>query len=73
MVYEIQLNDGQRYKRHQNQLRPRYSSNKKTNELDSLPDDLLNTKTQPSTVNNSHSSPRYPRRNHNPPVRYSPS
>ena len=73
MIYEIQLNDGQRYKRHQNQLRPRYLSKKKTIEIDSLPDDLLNIKAKPSAVNNSHSSPRYPRRKHNPPVRYSPS
>ncbi|CAF4689275.1 unnamed protein product, partial [Rotaria sp. Silwood2] len=36
MVYEIQLTDGQRYKRHQNQLRPRYSSKKKSIEIDSL-------------------------------------
>ncbi|CAM2729864.1 unnamed protein product, partial [Rotaria socialis] len=61
MIYEIQLTDGQHCKRHQNQLRPRYLSQKKSIEIESLPDDLLNTKTEPSTITNSHPSPRYPR------------
>ncbi|CAF2048445.1 unnamed protein product [Rotaria magnacalcarata] len=73
MIYESQLTDGQRYKRHQNQLRPRYLSQKKSIEIDSLPDDLLNKKAKPSTINNSHSSPQYPQRNRKPPARYSPS
>ncbi|CAF3289294.1 unnamed protein product [Rotaria socialis] len=47
MIYEIQLTDGQHCKRHQNQLRPRYLSQKKSIEIESLPDDLLNTKTEP--------------------------
>ncbi|CAF1541629.1 unnamed protein product [Rotaria sp. Silwood1] len=74
MIYEIQLRDGQRYKRHQNQLRPRYSSNTQSSEIGSLPDDLLNTKSQSKTTTFSHSSsPRYrPRRNRKPPDRYTP-
>jgi len=73
MIYEIQLSDGQCYKRHQNQLRPRYSSNTQSSEIDSLPDDLLNIKSQSKTVESSYStSPRYPHRNCKPPDRYTP-
>ncbi|CAF0768679.1 unnamed protein product [Rotaria sp. Silwood1] len=59
MIYKIQLRDGQRYKRHQNQLRPRYSSNTQSSEIGSLPDILLNTKSQSKISEFSHpSSPR---------------
>ena len=61
-------------KRHQNQLRPRYSSNSQSFEIDNLPDDLLNIKTKSKTIQSSHSSSlRYPHRNRKPPDRYSPS
>ncbi|CAF1490701.1 unnamed protein product [Rotaria sordida] len=75
MIYEIQLSDGQRCKRHQNQLRPRYSSNAQSSEIGSLPDDLLNTESQSKTPSFSHaSSPKHrPRRNRKPPNRFSPS
>jgi transposase InsO family protein len=73
MIYEIKLSNGQHYKRHQNQLRLRYSSNNKSSEIDSLPDDLLNIESQSKTVESSHSSsPRYPRRTHKAPDRYTP-
>ncbi|CAF1390663.1 unnamed protein product [Rotaria sp. Silwood1] len=74
MIYEIQLPDGQCCKRHQNQLRPRSSSNAQSSEIGSLPDDLLNTKSQSKTPDFSHSSsPKYrPRRNRKPPDRYLP-
>jgi hypothetical protein len=72
IVYEIQLSNGQRHKRHQNQLRPRYPSNTELTEMDSLPDDLLNTKSQFTTIQSSSSSPRYPHRNRKPPDRYTP-
>ncbi len=72
MVYEIQLKDGQCYKRHQNQIRPRYISNDESCELESLPDDLLNTQKKSNNVNNSNPSPRYPRRHRKPPIRFSP-
>ena len=73
MLYEIQLPDGQRYKRHQNQMRPRFSSTTQSSEMDSLPDDLLNLKSQSKSSEPSQpTSPRYPRRNRQPPVRYTP-
>ncbi|CAF3389388.1 unnamed protein product [Rotaria sp. Silwood1] len=59
MIYKIQLRDGQRYKHHQNQLRPCYSSNTQSSEIGSLPDILLNTKSQSKISEFSHpSSPR---------------
>ncbi|CAF1553104.1 unnamed protein product [Adineta steineri] len=80
MNYEIQLNDGQRCKRHQNQLRLRYSSTDQSSDVDSLPDDLLDnmlqsksTQSSISTQPSKSTSPRYPRRIRRPPERFSPS
>ncbi|CAF3147924.1 unnamed protein product, partial [Rotaria sp. Silwood2] len=69
----IQLPDAQDYKRHENQLRPRCPSDRQSSETDSLPDDLLNIKSQSKTANFSHfTSPRYLRGNRKPPDRYTP-
>jgi transposase InsO family protein len=74
MVYEITSSDGQHHKRHQNQLRPHYSTDNHSFVVDSLPDDLLNTQSQSTTLPSSPvSSPRYPRRIRKPPDRYTPS
>jgi hypothetical protein len=74
MIYEVKLSNGKYCKRHQNQIRPRYPPIAQSFELDSLPDDLLNIKSQSKTVESLYSSsPRYPRRNRKPPDRYTPS
>jgi hypothetical protein len=71
MLYEIQSVDGQRHKRHQNQLRPRFSSNTQSSDTDSIPDDLLNNKSQHGPTNSeSEPPPRYPQRNRRAPDRY---
>jgi transposase InsO family protein len=78
MLYEVQSSDGQRYKRHQNQLRHRVSSNINSSETDSLPGDLLETTSKsatvitPTTQSSVSKSPRYPNRNRRPPDRYTP-
>ena len=84
MVYEIQSSDGFYHKRHQNQLRPDYSTHNQLSDTESLPDDTPNTIPplpiiQPTTVQPAMGlsprkiSPRFPRRNRKPPDRYSPS
>ena len=74
MIYAVELSDGQQCKRHQNQLRPRFSSNTVLSETDDLPDDLLNIKPQTQVIQSpSPSTPRYPQRNRKPPDRYTPS
>ncbi|CAF4895406.1 unnamed protein product, partial [Rotaria magnacalcarata] len=47
MVYEVQLENGQTWKRHQNQLRSRCELTDQSSDLDSLPEDLLNNNDQP--------------------------
>jgi hypothetical protein len=74
MVYEVQLSDGQLVKCHQNQIRLRHASNDQSSDIDCLPDDLLNEKSQSkATQPPSPSSLRYPRRNRQPPDRYTPT
>lgn len=73
VIYDIELCNGQHCKRHQNQIRPRHDLNNSSYETDSLPDDLLITQSKPNAINPSNTfTPRYPRRNHKPPERYSP-
>ena len=85
MLYEVQLANGQLWKRHQNQLRPRQTQKDSSSDLDSLPDDLLNRNRKPESIKrpkgvqppqhinpSQQQSPRYPRRNRRPPKRYSP-
>ena len=73
MIYEIQLSNGQFCKRHQNQLHPRYSLATPSSDMDSLPDDLLHTKSEAESDVTSHfTSPRYPHRKHKPPNHYTP-
>jgi predicted aspartyl protease len=50
MVYEVRFNNGQCYKRHENQLRPRSSSHKQLFETNNLSDDLLNKMLQYNTI-----------------------
>jgi transposase InsO family protein len=78
MLYEVQSSDGQCHKRHQNQLRHRFSSKNQSSDIDSLPDDLLknNLPTEPIQSEPIQSEPettsRYPRRNRRAPDRYQP-
>jgi transposase InsO family protein len=75
MLYEVRLSTGQVCKRHQNQLRPYYSSQSAPSTSDSLLSDLTIPPSKPTPTTNcsSPSTPRYPRRNRHTPVRYSPS
>jgi transposase InsO family protein len=75
MLYEVRLPNGQVCKRHQNQLRPYYSDQSAPSTSDSLLSDLTvpQSSTTPTTNCSSPSTPRYPRRNRHPLVRYSPS
>jgi hypothetical protein len=59
MLYEVQSSDGQRYKRHQNQLRHRVSSNNNSFETDSLPGDLLETTSKSATVTRKEKGQRF--------------
>ncbi len=62
MVYEVRFNNGQCYKGHENQLRPRFSSNNQLFETNNLPDDLLNKMLQYNTIRSRQlSSLRQPR------------
>ncbi|CAF4637437.1 unnamed protein product [Rotaria sp. Silwood2] len=73
-VYKVKSSDGQHHKRHQNQLRPRCTTDVNSFEIDILPDDTLDTKSPSTTVQSFNlSSPRYPTRIRKPPDRYSPS
>ncbi|CAF1493877.1 unnamed protein product [Adineta steineri] len=75
MMYQIELENGQTCVRHQNQLRLRQESNNQSIDLDALPDDLLN-RNKPTTSDQqqaSQQSPRYPRRQRQPPDRFTPS
>jgi hypothetical protein len=73
MLYEIQLSDGQIVKRHQNQLRPQFSSITQASDISSLPDDILNKSSTKPQHSQRTSTPRYPRRIHRPPQRYTPT
>jgi hypothetical protein len=75
MLYEVRLSNGQVWKRHQNQLRPYYSSQSEPSTSYSLSSDLALPKSSTTTTTNgpSASTPRYPQRNRHPPVRYAPS
>ncbi|CAF1421754.1 unnamed protein product [Adineta ricciae] len=50
MVYEVTLADGQCIKRHQNQLRPRHSTDQSFSDIDSLPDDISPDKLLPMST-----------------------
>ena len=74
MLYEVKLHDGRSYKCHINQLRPNHCTNTELTQTNSLPDDLLNSKTSLTCTRDKQSStPRYPSRIRKPPPRYSPS
>ncbi len=80
ILYEVQSTDGQRHKRHQNQLRPRFCLKSQSIDDISLPDELIKSNSNKSNSNNQSTtsthtlSPvqRYPKRNRRPPVRYTP-
>ena len=74
MMYEIELADGQSSIRHQNQLRPRQEENNQLDDLEAIPDDLLNRiKPSVSVEHPGQQSSRYPRRQRRPPDRYTPT
>jgi transposase InsO family protein len=74
MLYELRLSNGQVCKRHQNQLRPYYSSQSAPSTSYSLSSDLALPKSSTTTTHSPFpSTPRYPQRNRRPPVRYQPS
>jgi hypothetical protein len=74
MLYEVRLSTGQVCKRHQNQLRPYYSSQSEPSTSYSLLSDFAAPKssTTPTSTTPSPSTPRYPQRNRHPSVRYTP-
>ena len=74
MLYEVRLSTGQVYKRHQNQLRPYYSSQSAPSTSYSLSSDLALPKspTTPITTSPPPATPRYPQRDRHPPDRYTP-
>jgi transposase InsO family protein len=75
MLYEVRLSDGQICKRHQNQLRPYYSSQSAPSTSSSLSSDFAVPRSNtppPTTTHSSPSTPRYPQRHRQPPARYTP-
>ena len=71
MLYEVQSSDGQRHKRHQNQLRPRFPPKPEFSDDESLPDELFKSGSQYKPVQAGPVAPaRYPTRNRQPPDRY---
>ena len=87
MVYEVQFQPGHVEKRHENQIRPRYTSRSPSVDLDSLPDNLIAPSVMlrtlpssprapppsPRTPQSSPQVPRYPTRSRKPPDRFTPS
>jgi hypothetical protein len=74
MLYEVRLSTGQVSKRHQNQLRPYYSSQSEPSTSYSLLSDFAAPKSSPTPTSTAPSpaTPRYPQRNRHAPVRYTP-
>jgi len=74
MVYEVQLNNGQLSKRHQNQIRIHHGRTELIPDLNDLMDDILNDHNESTAQETSNStSPRYPRRNRKPLEPYTPT
>ncbi|CAF1515164.1 unnamed protein product [Adineta ricciae] len=73
MMYMVQTTDGQRHKRHQNQLHHRFSSHNSSIDDLSLPDEIESSSSPAEpTIPAPVQQPRYPQRNRRPPDRYQP-
>ena len=72
MIYEVQLINGQMWKRHQNQLRPRPDQAIQTLDTDTLFPDVPDIQSTTHEIS-SPKAPRYPQRERKAPDRYSPT